>query len=180
MEGCTRQAVARSWCKTHHQRWRNTGDVQAHVPVREIQPGGPICAVEGCERDSGRSLYCPLHYSRLRRTGDVGEPSSRRARNGERRYRDSHGYVIVSGVSATRQGGKNAGALEHRMVMEQLIGRPLRPEESVHHRNGVRDDNRAKNLELWSKSHPAGQRVEDKVTWAREILALYGDLDLTS
>jgi hypothetical protein len=57
--------------------------------------------------------------------------------------------------------------------MEREIGRPLRPGESVHHRNGVRDDNRRENLELWSSSHPAGQRVEDLVAWAKQILVDY-------
>ena len=64
---------------------------------------------------------------------------------------------------------------EHRYVMEQDIGRPLLPEEEVHHLNGDRLDNRIENLELWSSSQPAGQRVEDKVAWAKEILSLYGD-----
>ena len=57
--------------------------------------------------------------------------------------------------------------------MEQMLGRPLWRDESVHHINGVRDDNRPENLELWSKSQPAGQRVVDKVAWAIELLALY-------
>jgi hypothetical protein len=77
----------------------------------------------------------------------------------------SAGYVYVQ-----RVGGQRA---EHRIVMEQIIDRPLRSDESVHHKNGVRHDNRPENLELWSKSHPSGQRVEDKVAWAKEILALY-------
>lgn len=78
---------------------------------------------------------------------------------------DAEGYV------RTQMAGRTI--LQHRWLMEGELGRELRPEETVHHKNGVRHDNRPENLELWSRSHPSGQRVEDKVAWATEILALY-------
>lgn len=57
--------------------------------------------------------------------------------------------------------------------MERFLERALLPNENVHHKNGNRSDNRIENLELWSKSQPAGQRVIDKIKWAQEILKVY-------
>lgn len=83
------------------------------------------------------------------------------------------GYVKVFVGRDTPGATGHGHILEHRLVMQEYLGRPLLGHENVHHVNGVRADNRLENLELWSTSQPCGQRVVDKVAWAREFLELY-------
>lgn len=68
---------------------------------------------------------------------------------------------------------KSGYIMEHVVIMSKLLGRPLSDDETVHHKNGIRDDNRPENLELWSHSHPYGQRVSDKIAWCIEFLVSY-------
>jgi hypothetical protein len=109
-----------------------------------------------------------MHYNRKRLTGDAGEAEPRRGIKppGEW-YINPDGYVQRSHEGKTQ--------LQHRVVMAKHLGRELFPDERPHHKNGDRSDNRISNLELWSTWQPAGQRVEDKLKWAREIMQRYAN-----
>lgn len=108
---------------------------------------------------------CTLHYDRVNRGQGIGSPTSTRRRRsiGDTRT-NGDGYVLV--YRPDYPGIKQPFYIQqHRLAMEELLGRRLRPFETAHHRNGVRHDNRPANLELWTKPQPAGQRPEDLVDW---------------
>ena len=74
-------------------------------------------------------------------------------------------------------GNRGNYVFEHILVMEKHINRYLNEGESVHHKNGVRNDNRVKNLELWIKPQPTGIRASDALVWAREIVDKYSQIE---
>lgn len=90
----------------------------------------------------------------------------------------SEGYIVGKGyrlmIVKDKETGKVRRVHEHVLIMEEYLNRRLFDGETVHHKNGVRDDNRIENLELWNKAQPAGQRVEDKINFYIEFLESYG------
>ena len=141
-----------------------------------------ICAYHSCSRSSWKTRknfpgvpaderLCSMHQWRARNDYDMDTPSQREVLW----FKSPDGYNVHQ--RRINSDGKRVLVYEHREVMETILGRKLLPGENVHHINGIRDDNRPENLELWVSSQPSGQRVQDLVNWAHKILETYGDIN---
>lgn len=171
IDNCDRTTVAFGLCATHYSKFRKYGD-----PLAGRTNGGGDCSIEGCGNPVLGLKMCRKHYERFKKHGDPHIVRASDVKQKDWRL-NAHGYYTRYDANSAHRSDNNT-VLQHRQVMGEHIGRPLRKDENVHHKNGDRADNRLENLELWTKSQPAGQRVSDKVKWAKEILAEYGDLDV--
>jgi hypothetical protein len=171
VDDCTNAATERGLCHGHYLRVVRLGHVQEDRPLgRRVNE---LCRVDGCGRLATAKQLCKAHAGRLRKFGDVQADKPIREVRGTG-YLDRGGYLVVPVPRDLRHLTEGAtSTTQHRLVMAQHLGRPLREDESVHHLNGSRTDNRIENLELWSRWQPSGQRVSDKVTWAIALLRQY-------
>ena len=179
---CKRRAVGQGYCGAHYARFRSHGDPLGGAPPRKAFPAISAEHLKRLyeEADSvsalARELGTPTNLTRyhLRTVGvtirDRGWHSPKSTppltmqdspnwHGG--RQRTAKGYILVYVPDHPSRVGRPTGrayVFEQRLVMERMLGRPLLRTEHVHHLNGIRDDNRPENLELWKGKDPPGVR----------------------
>jgi hypothetical protein len=177
VDGCDRETKSRGLCNKHYENARIRG-----LPVGPDRYGRELdlrkCKIDGCTRFATRLGMCHAHAAREKKRALGARPLSsmtpeirRKSKHGDGAF-NKDGYRIIF-VPGHPNAHPNGTISEHRYVMAQHIGRPLRPGENVHHKNGVRTDNRIENLELWVEMQPRGQKLSDKLQWCRDFLAEY-------
>lgn len=168
---CGNRAQARKLCPKHYLRLKRHGSPTAGGKPRKSRRS--LCSVVGCGGWSAARGVCYTHYKQWEYYGFNEEKRPRlETRKLLHKRINRLGYVEWNDKShpmATRSGV----VLEHRAVMAEILGRPLLKGETAHHKNGNRADNRPENLELWVTLQPSGQRPEDLLAYAKEIIARY-------
>jgi len=167
--GCGLRPKSQGWCAKHYQASRAAGAV---APRWSRAEQAALCLVVDCDARPVNRGMCSKHTQQRRAgildvTGKVlRAPKTTGRTPKEGAIVDRAGYLRVrppEGYSGKTSYGR---VLEHRLVVEQRLGRLLRADEIVHHRNGRREDNRPENLEVMTRrQHPPAHETPIEYIW---------------
>lgn len=134
---------------------------------------GGLCSINGCRGAVVGRGWCSKHWQKWSKYGDP-EGGTKRSRNYGDVWLNNYGYVLEY-MPGHIQSSPDGRVMQHRRIMSEILNRPLYDYENIHHKNGIKDDNRIENLELWITHQPIGKRVKDLLVWAEWIIKEYGE-----
>lgn len=176
VDGCLRRPKGRDLCAMHYQQWED--GLLAHLPVPDRSVTKSIssyaqvpCLVENCSARPVNRGMCSKH-TQQREAGIIDkegrllrDPKSTGRHPKEGPIVDGAGYVLVVAPPGYTGPTRYGRVLEHRLVMEQSLGRLLHGVDSefyevVHHKDGNKMNNNLSNLELRTmRTHPPGHEA---------------------
>jgi hypothetical protein len=167
VDSCENKHDSHGFCGAHIAKYRRHGSAFGPFKRRVAN----MCYAENCTYKGKRFGLCSTHYKWKERTGNpnIRPPRLQYIRTSKKNKRTQYQTVLLENHPILGTGR----FLKHRVVMSEHLNRQLLPHENIHHKNGDGKDNRIENLELWVVWQPPGQRIEDKIQWAKELLMQY-------
>lgn len=159
IDECSMPHHGHGYCDKHYERFVKYGDPLGGGVFRQSRTG-KYCTVDGCNNNvvSAAAGLCGKHYTRQRKYGDPNITKFERGANGRDKWHATKNGYVWRYAPDDPCSGPNGYVYQHRAVMAKIIGRPLMGNENVHHKNGVRGDNRP---ETWNYGYLRSQLARE-------------------
>lgn len=117
------------------------------------------CCIDGCTNDisKGARGMCGMHAQRVRRYGDPDYITPEWQRRVNNRKAMLNRVTEVKPTTYRKLHGRH----EHRVIAEQILGRPLNRNEIVHHIDGNKHNNNPSNLEVMTQSEHIKMHLQE-------------------
>lgn len=142
VEGCDRPHEAKGYCNAHYLQYWKYGEIKrAEVKERKNHTG---CLVEGCPDNHYCRGYCVRHYNQTLKHGEIKFKNRVLSpRKGEMR---NMGYIYLLRKDHPCA-DKDGYVKRANIVWEENTGQTVWPPAIIHHKNGIKNDDRFENLE---------------------------------